>query len=81
MAKLQKYYFVYTDSGDYPFDAGWTVVYAHDLGEAVEKFNKRHPPREGGACCWKWMFTDGAFQKNDMYLNGSNGRHEVEIIE
>lgn len=48
---LAKFYFTYGTSSDYPFQGGWTLIYAPDMKAAQQIFKAYHPNREGVESC------------------------------
>lgn len=74
------YYFTYGTSPTYPYEGGWTVVYAVSRSQAVHLFRAVHPDvREGTVNCAD-IYTQEQFEQTKMYKTGTNlgaGVHEV----
>lgn len=73
MRSLQKFYFTYASNPGFPFQDGWTVVYAKNRSQACDIFNVVHPyygPSKYINC--SWIYTQTEFEQTSMYLSGKN---------
>lgn len=79
---LQRFYFTYGTDSYYPFQGGWTLVYANSKEQAIKTFKEYHPNRDGSPfinCAF--IYTQDEFEKTEMYENEDNfGKGLMEIL-
>lgn len=73
ISSLQKFYFTYASNPGFPFQDGWTVVYAKNRGQACDIFNLVHPHYGSSDCVnCSWIYTQDEFEQTSMCQTGKN---------
>ncbi len=76
----ERFYFTYGLHPSYPYQGGWTVVYAPTQKQAEDLFSMVHPDREGGLLNCAFVYTEEQFFNTKMHLTGNSGAFCYEII-
>lgn len=78
---MKKFYFTYGTDLKYPFQGGWSLIYAPDLRSAQQIFKAVHPNREGSDClnCADY-YTAEQFMQTDAFREGNRGAKCHEVI-
>lgn len=78
---MEKFYFTYGTDLKYPFQGGWSLIYAPDLRSAQQIFKAIHPNREGSDClnCADF-YTAEQFVQTDAFYEGNLGARCHEVI-
>ena len=78
---MEKFYFTYGQSESFPFQDGWTEVYAENMGQAQALFRAVHPDKIPGILNCSFTYTEKQFEKGDIYKKGHNyGKACHEVI-
>lgn len=78
---MEKFYFTYGTDPKYPFQGGWTLVYATSMAVAQRIFKSIHPNREGSDLLnCAWCYTHEQFMKGNAFKEGNFGVRCHEII-
>lgn len=77
---MNKYYFTYGASEDFPFQRGWTEVIAPNLAAACEIFRMIHPDRYEHTLNCSDIYSEAEFQRTQMCVEGNFGIRAHEII-
>lgn len=78
---IQPYYFTYGADEHFPFQDGWTIVYAQNLTEAIDIFRAYHPDRHPGVVNCAEVYDAKDFVKTDMYKKGNFDFFGHELIQ
>lgn len=78
---LEKFYFTYGNSPDYPFQDGWTLIFAPNMKAAQQIFKAYHPNKEGweGSLNCADFYTEAQFREQD-FRDGNYGAFCHEVI-
>ena len=78
---MEKFYFTYGTDSRYPFQGGWTLIYADNLLAAQQIFKAYHPNRPGCDClnCADF-YTAERFEKSEAFKTGNLGARCHEIL-
>lgn len=57
------FYFTYGTDPGYPFEGGYTLIFADNVKEAIKLFRKRHPDRHEGVVNCAFIYTAGEFEE------------------
>lgn len=77
---MPKFYFTYGSSETFPYQDGWTEVYAENMGQAQALFRAVHPDNKPGIINCSWIYTEEKFREGNIFKDGHNfgqGCHEV----
>lgn len=77
---MNKYYFTYGTSEDFPFQRGWTEVVAPDLSAACSLFRMIHPDLYEHTLNCSDVYSEAELQRTQMYAEGNFGVRAHEII-
>lgn len=79
---LEKFYFTYGTDEDYPYQGGWTEVYAMNRHEACSKFTARHGSRypDSKIVNCASIYSADEFEATNMYSRGNFGKRCQEVI-
>lgn len=78
---MERFYFTYGTSPCFPFEGGWTLVYAPDLHAAIQIFKAYHPHPNGDCLinCSDY-YTEEQFEQGDIFRDGNRGAFCHEVI-
>lgn len=82
---MSKFYFTYGDSPAFPYQNGWTEVFAENKSFAIMAFERFHPKRPGSSfinCAI--IYTEREWERTMMAAAGENfghGCHERITVE
>lgn len=78
---MEKFYFTYGTDHKYPFQGGWSLIYAPDLRSAQQIFKAIHPNREGSDSlnCADY-YTEKEFFQENSFKDGNRGAGCHEVI-
>lgn len=75
---MRKFYFTYGSDEQFPFQNGYSIVIADDIHQAIGKFRKYHPNREGSNCInCAFYYTENEWNKTCMANNNNYPCYEV----
>lgn len=77
---MEKYYFTYGTSDSYPYNGGWTEVYADDKKQAIALFRAVHPDVKEGIINCASIYTENAFLDTEMSDDANFGERCHEAI-
>lgn len=78
---MEKFYFTYGTSPAFPFQGGWTLIYATDLRAAQRVFKAHHPDRDGcGILNCADYYGAEWFEDSEEFRNGNLGVKCHEIL-
>lgn len=77
---MQKYYFTYGSSENFPYQNGWTEVYAENMKQAESLFKAIHPDKIPGIINCAWVYTQKDFESFNYFKSGNFGVRCHEII-
>ncbi len=78
---IKTYYATYGTSPDYPYQNGWTVIYAKNENEARQKHAERHGLTEHGTLRFAFIYSYEEWNResNRMRIDGNLGAYMQEI--
>lgn len=78
---MNSFYFTYGTEKQYPFQGGWTLVFADSFDIALMVFDAYHPRQENGCINYALMYNEDEFYKSGMAEKGNFGAKCHEIIK
>lgn len=60
---MEFFYFTYGTDPGYPFEGGYTLIFADNVKEAIKLFRKRHPDRHEGVVNCAFIYTADEFEE------------------
>lgn len=67
-----KFYFIFKDSSEYPYQNGWIEIDAKNEHDAREIFKQEIPCKKQGVLNCSEVYDESKFKKTNMYLNRDN---------
>ena len=77
---MEKYYFTYGTSAQFPYFVGWTEVEAENKKQAIAIFRIAHPDKTEGIINCSSIYSEHEFKKGEMYNSDNLGSRCHEKI-
>ena len=77
---MNRYYFTFGSSKNFPFQGGWVEVCAEDMGQAVKAFRAYYSDRSPGIINCASYYTEEEFLSNSDMTDGNLGAECHRII-
>lgn len=79
---MPRFFFTYGTDEAYPYQGGWSEVYAQNMDEAVAKFISRHGSRypDSKIVNCASIYDEKEFVNSSMFVNGNFGQSCQEVI-
>ena len=75
------FYFSYGVANCYPFEGGWTIVWATDIVEAKQRYDQHFGLTSGGFGRYCTCYTEEEFTRTEMNKTGNCGRFLQFVLE
>ena len=77
---MKKFYFTYGTSTIFPYQNGWTEVYAENMAQATAFFRVRHPDKSYGTINCASLYTEEQFERYGFRKKGNFDGFCHEVI-